>query len=328
MEEVSMCRFISIIGATALLVTFLVITTKNSGAENIFITGPNGNSFSLIDCSIPANNSDPEKCANTSNPTGAISWESSRERAQAMTFEGYSCDLASPSTKKLNDFLKGFPGFLDACNDCGQVFQLCPWFGARDPSLTEPPGPYQFVNDPFNDVPCPFATCDPIVDPGIDTALTFQDWCRVSNGCLANEPNGPALQDGQFYLVYLRYLTAQEPVAWADCQNSKCPSQSCQPTSYFVECEVPFGITGFNGGNVKTKMIKNRLNGISVSDAPPNKRIAFYYGFNKGKFTLNGGKCDGTKLDIKPASLLAFIKTNGAGNINNKHIYIPPVGGG
>ena len=236
-----MNRFITITIITSFLAVALLITATNSGADDGFLLGPDGNAYKLIDCSIQENNQDPSKCANTTNPVGAISWESARERAVEMTFKGSSCDLAAPSTKKVNDFLKNFPGFLEACNDCGQDFELCAWFGASDPTaLPEPPGPYLFVNDPNNDIPCPFGgDCDPVVLPGTDTDLIFQDWCRVSNGCLANEPNGPKLLDGQLYLVYLSYLNVGGPVAWADCQDSKCPSQSCQPTSYFVQCDAP-----------------------------------------------------------------------------------------
>ncbi len=212
------------------------ITVKYSSAEHTgFRIGPDGNAYKLIDCSIPENNEDPSKCFNTTGPLGRISWESARERALEMTFDGFPCDLATPSTERVNDFLKDFPGFLDACNDCGEDFELCAYIGAQHASgLPLPPGPYRFVNDPNNDIPCPFAgDCTPVVIPSLDTNLTFQDWCRESNGCPANEPNG------QEYMVYLSYLNIDGPVAWADCTNSSCPNRRCQPLSYFVQCNVP-----------------------------------------------------------------------------------------
>ena len=234
---------------TFLSVAFFITTNNSSAGHPGFRIGPDGNAYKLIDCSIPANNKDLSKCANSGPPNtvlGAISWNTSRAKAQNMTFKGFPCDLASPSTEEINDFLKSFPGFLEACNGnttiCSSFdIQFCAWFGARDPTLTEPPGPFLFVNDLNNDIPCPFAVdCDPVVMPGVGTDLTFQDWCRVATGCGGDEPNGPAQANGQFFLGYLRWpnLTGG-PVGWADCKDFSCVISKCQPNSYFVQCDLP-----------------------------------------------------------------------------------------
>ncbi len=222
---------------TSFSIAFL-ITAKISDAEEGFLIGPDGNAYKLIDCATEIDGNDPDKCFSV----GSISWSTARSKAQNMTFNGYPCDLASPSTQIVNNFLKNFPGFSEACNDCSQFdFELCAWFGGIDPTLTEPPGPFQFVNDTDNNIPCPFAgDCVPVVLPGIDTDLTFQDWCRVSTGCGGNEPNGTTFLDGQFYLTYLRWPNNPgEPVGWADCKDFNCVNRNCTPNSYFVQCEVP-----------------------------------------------------------------------------------------
>jgi hypothetical protein len=226
---------------TFLAVVFF-ITTKNSYAGHAgFRIGPDGDAYKLIDCSIPANNQNLDLCGNTS--IGEISWESSRERALNMTFKGLPCDLASPSTEEINDFLKSFPGFLEACNSitCPDGIALCAWFGGLKVPPTSDNGPFQFVNSP-NNIPCPFDStngpaCNPIVDPGVGTDLTFQDWCRDTEqnpNCNGVEPNG---QD------FLTYLSISGVVGWADCRNFNCSGaagrRACQPTSYFVQCDVP-----------------------------------------------------------------------------------------
>jgi hypothetical protein len=242
-----MSRFISITIIMTFLAIAFFITTKNSDAGIGFLFGPDGNAYKLIDCGLQENIDDLSKCPGSIiSPIGQISWNTSRGKAQNMTFEGLPCDLASPSTEEINDFLKDFPGFEEACNGNANIcsgfdIQFCAWFGARDPTLTEPPGPFLFVNDLNNDIPCPFAVdCDPVVMPGVGTDLTFQDWCREATGCGGDEPNGPAQANGQFYLVYLRWpnLTGG-PVGWADCKDFECVNSECQPTSYFVQCDIP-----------------------------------------------------------------------------------------
>jgi len=245
-----MSRFI----ITTIIITFLavafLITAKNSDAGIGFLFGPDGKAYKLIDCTLPENIDNTDKCPGVNiSPNGFISWNTSRGKAQGMTFEGFPCDLATPSTEEVNNFLKNFPGFLQACNGgvsacSGFDIQLCAWFGARDPTLTEPPGPFLFVNDQNNDIPCPFAgDCDPVVIPGVGSDLTFQDWCRVATGCGGNEPNGTTFLDGQFFLAYLSWPNlAGGPVGWADCKDFNCVNSNCQPSSYFVQCELPLNI--------------------------------------------------------------------------------------
>jgi len=233
-----MSRFTSITIIMIFLAVVLFIATKNSNAGHAgFRIGPDGDAYKLIDCSIPANNENLDLCGDTD--IGEISWESSRERALNMTFKGFPCDLASPSTEGINDFLKSFPGFLEACNSitCDEGIALCAWFGGRKVPPTSDNGPFQFVNDPTNNIPCPFDNldaCVPQVLAGVNTDLTFQDWCRMGNktpNCNGVEPNG---QD------FLVYLSISGVVGWADCKNFNCANKkTCEPTSYFVQCDLP-----------------------------------------------------------------------------------------
>jgi len=251
-----MSRFISITIIMTFLSVAFFITTNNSYAGHAgFRIGPDGNAYKLIDCSIPANNEDLSKCANSGPPpsdatVGVISWNTSRGKAQNMTFKGFPCDLASPSTEEINDFLKSFPGFLEACNGNGcfeatnTSFELCAWFGGlKSPPVSNKNGPFFFVKDLTEEIPCPFDStngpaCDPIVDPGVDTPLTFQDWCRVNEqtpDCNADEPNLGTDEIDDF----LTYLLIEGVVGWADCRDFACVTSRCQPTSYFVQCDVP-----------------------------------------------------------------------------------------
>ena len=100
-----------------------------------------------------------------------------------------------------------------------------------------------------------------------------------------------------------------------------------QGKAYLYEKEdEPFIITGFNGGNLETHLIDNTLNAIIVEGAPPRKKIQFFYGFKKGNFTLKGGKCVGTTIDIRPKGALGNIRADADGNINST-IFIPASGG-
>lgn len=227
------------------VIIVLIIPKDNSISQPAgFRIGPDGNAYKLVDCSIPENNTNPDLCFNTTNPVGRISWNSARSRAIKMNYGGFSCDLASPSTKEVNNFLKSFPGFLDACqDDCNfgglPPFELCAIFGGVNNSGSGTDGPYQFLNCPGDDIPCPHDECDPIIEPGVDTELAFEDWCRVENGCGATEPNNA----GDDYMGYVYWPTANNNegiIGWSDCSDACDLSQNnqCQPTSYFVQCNL------------------------------------------------------------------------------------------
>ena len=62
-------------------------------------------------------------------------------------------------------------------------------------------------------------------------------------------------------------------------------------------------INGFNGRT--NRLIKNRHNKISISGVTPNKKAWLFWGFKRGTFTINGGKCGGTELKINPNQLIA-----------------------
>ncbi len=228
---------VTIITTFLAFIFFGAINSSNAGLAG-FLIGPDGDAYNLVDCSIPENNANPDLCANTS--IGEISWDSSRERAVNMTFKGFPCDLGAPSTKEINDFLKSFPGFLEACNSvtCSSGVALCAWFGGLKVPPSPNNGPFQFVNDP-NNIPCPFNSdngpaCNPIVNSILDTPLAFQDWCRNTEqnpNCNGVEPNG---QD------FMTYLSLFGVIGWADCTNFNCAnSRTCEPTSYFVQCYLP-----------------------------------------------------------------------------------------
>jgi len=231
---------------TSFFITFLVVCslitakTSDAGIGPSFTIGPNGDAFKLVDCSIDANNINPDLCFDTIG--GVISWPSSRTKAQAMTYKGYPCDLAIPSTEEVNDFLKDLPGFEAACTMGCNGFQLCPWFGGQKiPPSTGQNGPFFFVNNLNAEIPCPFnmddgPACNPIVDPVIDTPLTFQDWCRdteQSPNCPGDEPNNNPNED------FMGYVMISGVVGWHDCTNTCNLGSGCQPTSYIVQCDLP-----------------------------------------------------------------------------------------
>ena len=68
---------------------------------------------------------------------------------------------------------------------------------------------------------------------------------------------------------------------------------------------------------------QNAYNKISIRNATPNKRVKVVWGFQNGKGTLSGGRCDGVPLGIKLYEPLAKVKMNNDGNKNAK-IFIPP----
>jgi len=243
-----MSRFISITIIMTFLAVAFFINTKNSDAGIGFLFGPDGNAYKLIDCGLQENIDDLSKCPGSIiSPIGQISWNTSRGKAQNMTFKGLPCDLASPSTEEINDFLKNFPGFEEACNPTGcSGFELCAWFGGlKVPPDTRINGPFFFVNNLTEPIPCPFDSvngpaCDPIVDPGVDTDLTFQDWCRDTEqtpNCPGNEPNlgDPKRPPDDF----MNYLLLGDVIGWSDCRDFTCVNTNCQPTSYFVQCDIP-----------------------------------------------------------------------------------------
>jgi len=225
------------------LIVFSLITASNSNAGvpvPDFTIGPNGDAFKLVDCSIGGINGNTALCDN--NAGGAIDWTRSRIKAQDMTFEGFACDLATPSTEEVNDFLKSFPGFVEACNQCDTIpdLQVCAWFGGMDPIEDDENGPYRFVNDPINNIPCEGGgipnACNPMVMPGVGTALTFQDWCRVENDCADDEPNFAV----ELYMNYIRWTIGNTGVGWNDCTENCTVGDNCPPTSsYFVQCDLP-----------------------------------------------------------------------------------------
>ena len=149
---------------------FLITTQNSLAGAPLFEIGPDGDAYRLVDCSIPENNADLSICDNADDPgVGVISWETARSKAQGMNFRGFTCDLATPSTEQINDYLKTFPGFVDACNTCtgagNQGFQVCAWFGIRDFTDDDQNGPYHYVNNLEDYVPCPFnpVCCNPRV---------------------------------------------------------------------------------------------------------------------------------------------------------------------
>ena len=125
-----------------------------------------------------------------------------------------------------------------------------------------------------------------------------------------------------------------------NCNDDNCPGFRSEFTQSLVEGDrylirvASFG-SGFSGGG-DLEIVpqqgckespcffkKNALNGITVRNGSPNKKVRVVWGFKKGKGSLSGTKCDGLSLGIKPNQSLATIKMNNQGNKNNGTIYIP-----
>ena len=146
------------------------------------------------------------------------------------------------STSNVNDYLKSFTGFDEACDDVGGLsLKLCAWIGARDVTPGAPDnGPYQWIDDPSNNIPCSDGACDPQVQPGVDTTLVLEDWCSWDDGCpdfnWADEPNASTEE----YVGYLKWTNSGGIIGWHDSIEA-----NVDVTSYFVNgnCSPPSALT-------------------------------------------------------------------------------------
>jgi len=216
------------------MILSLLILSRQANAEELSIAepGPDGNVYQLINCNTEEDGNS-YKCPRKGN----ILWTEAHDKAAGLTYKEFTnCHLATAADEKVNNFLKDWENFEDACFNPQDPanFLLCPWIGARD--LTDGGnGTYYWLDD-HNSIPCPydsqFENCNPKVLPGVGTALTFEDWCRQENNCEYDEPNF----SGEQFVGYIKYTTSGT-IGWHDYINGDRGSGG--PTSYFVECEVP-----------------------------------------------------------------------------------------
>lgn len=196
--------------------------------------GPDGHAYQLIDCA-GEDGSDSALCPGT----GPLTWTQAAEKAAGLSYREYTaCHLATPSTKNVDDYLKAFDGFAEACGITTITdLELCAWIGGRDVTPGVGNGPYEWI-DASPKIPCTSGDCEPIVQTGVNTTLSHEGWCRTVDGCgktgfPGDEPNN-ASED---YMGYLMWTDGEDSIGWHDCTDNCFGSFG--PTSYFVECEAP-----------------------------------------------------------------------------------------